>query len=150
MEANPDKIEIDFEIMKDPTLRDLGEYASSCLNDDPEDKVGGLGTRAEANLSILLEGIFNGEDTQLGRNNSVEKSPFKNRPFTCLVCDKNFNNCTNWKTHLKIHSEEQLFKCLHCPNSSTSTPEKRLPFQFTQLKTQIVNVVKKGAQKIKV
>ena len=109
-----------------------------------------LGTRAEANLSIHLEGIFNGEDTQLGRNNSVEKSPIEDRPFTCLVCDKNFNNCTNWKTHLKIHSEEQLFKCLHCPNSSTSTPEKRLPFQFTQLKTQIVNVVKKGAQKIKV
>ena len=41
-EANTDEIEIDFEILKDSTLRDLYDYVSSCLMKDPEDKVNGL------------------------------------------------------------------------------------------------------------
>ena len=78
-----DEIEIDFEILKDSTLRDLYDYVSSCLMKHPEDKVDGLKCatkvlddddddkqqsksipRADANISVPLEEVLDDDQQQ--------------------------------------------------------------------------------------
>ena len=52
--------------------------------------------------------------TKLGNYQFVEETVPDKMVETCLICEKEFNNKSDFKRHLLIHTGEKSFQCEYC------------------------------------